>query len=112
MGTLVYADADIDIDVDDRALAHLQVVIGSKLRRNEDFFFSWTEHPTTGSGRSSIWMNPAIPLYFKYSGGRTPAINREWIAALMHSANSGAGLVLTPEPNGPTRVVTPIRGHI
>jgi hypothetical protein len=112
MGTLVYADADIDIDVDDRALAHLQIVIGSKLRRRENFFFSWTEHPSVGSGRSSIWMNTSIPLYFKYSGGRTPAINRAWIALLMESANSGAGLVLTPEPNGPRRTGIPIRGHI
>lgn len=111
MGKLVYADADIDIDIDDRALAHLQIVIGNKLRRHESFFFSWTEPASSGGGRSSIWMDAAIPLYFKYAGGRSPAINREWIVELSTTANGGSGLHFSPEPNAPASATAPIRGY-
>jgi hypothetical protein len=112
MGKLVYGDSDIDIDIDDRSLAHLQIVIGNKLRRGESFFFSWKDDPAVGDGRSAIWLDRAIPLYFKYSGGRLPAINRAWIDALNGSANSGTGLVFTDEPDSTTGQTQPLRGHI
>lgn len=112
MGKLVYADADIVIDIDDRTLAHLQIVIGSKLRRHESFFFSWTEPQSGGGGRSSVWLNAAIPLYFTYAGGRTPAINRAWILELSTAANSGAGLLFSPEPNAPAGSTVPIHGYV
>lgn len=112
MGKLVYGDSDIDIDIDDRALAHLQIVIGTKLRRGESFFFSWKDDPMVGDGRSSIWMDRAIPLYFKFAGGRAPAINRAWIDALNESANSGTGLIFTDEPGTQSGQTNPPRGHI
>ncbi|ANP71086.1 ATP-dependent DNA ligase [Cryobacterium arcticum] len=77
---------------------HLQVVIGSKLRRGESFFLSWNDSPTAGAGRSSVWLHPSIPLYFRYFGGKTPRINRSWIEQLTTSANSGHGLLLSAEP--------------
>jgi hypothetical protein len=98
MGKLLYSDSEIEIEFDDRALAHLQIVVGAKLRRKESFFFSWKDDPSIGDGRSSIWMDAAIPLYFKFFGGKAPTINREWIALLSDSANSGTGLVFIPEP--------------
>lgn len=100
MGKLLYGIPAVEIGFDDRVLAHLQVVIGAKLRRGESFFFSWKDDSSTGDGRSSIWMNDSIPLYFKYSGGRMPALNREWIETLMVSANSGLGLQLSEERPG------------
>ena len=112
MGKLIYGDSDLDIDIDDRALAHLQIVIGNKLRRRESFFLSWKDDPAVGDGRSAIWMDSAIPLYFKYSGGRAPAINREWIAVLTGSANSGSGLVFTAEPNSTAGPTPDPRGHV
>jgi hypothetical protein len=111
MGKLIYADSDIDIDIDDRALAHLQIVIGSKLRRGESFFMSWKDDPAVGSGRSAIWLDRGVPRYFKFSGSRSPAINREWIAVLAAGANSGAGLVYVAEPNA-TAPTPHIRGHV
>ena len=39
MGTLTY-DSKLAVSFDDRILAHLQVVIGNKLRRGEPFFFT------------------------------------------------------------------------
>jgi hypothetical protein len=97
MGTLTY-DVVSKVDFDDRALAHLQIVIASKFRRNESFNFSWVKEPSAGSGRTTIWMHPAIPLVYDFLGSRTPAINREWLNALMETANSPAGLRLVPEP--------------
>ncbi|RWZ64271.1 ATP-dependent DNA ligase [Labedella populi] len=112
MGKLVYGDSDIDIDIDDRSLAHLQIVIGNKLRRGESFFFSWKDDPAVGDGRSAIWLDRAIPLYFKFTGSRAPAINREWIDALNASANSGTGLIFTDEPGQAHGPASSLRGHI
>jgi hypothetical protein len=96
IGKLIYGG--IEIEFEDRALVHLQVVIGSKLRRGESFFLSWNDSPAIGDGRASVWLQSSIPLYFKYYGGKTPTLNREWIQVLTTSANSGQGLLLTAEP--------------
>lgn len=98
MGKILYGDAGMEIVFDDRAMAHLQLVIGAKLRRGESFFLSWKDDPSVGDGRSSIWLSAAIPLYFRYSGSKPVVINREWLETLTLSANSTAGLQFTPEP--------------
>lgn len=108
MGTLTY-DSTLTADFDDRTLAHLQVVIGAKLRRNESFYFSWKDDQAIGDGRSVIWLHPAIPVSFKYFGSRPPVLNREWIDELMLLANTPAGLSVTTEPGrspdtGPTEI--------
>jgi len=95
MGTLSYDR--VVVEFDDRILTHLQVVIVQKLRRGESFLFSWRNAIEVGDGRSSAWMNPAIPLYFKFTGGHTPTLNPEWIAQLTRSANSSQGLIATSE---------------
>jgi hypothetical protein len=100
MGKLTY-DSTMTVDFDDRVLAHLQLVIGAKLRRGESFFFSWRDDQSVGDGRSTLWMHPTVPLYFKYSGSRPPPINRAWIDALVGSANSATGLHIVPEPQEP-----------
>ena len=102
MGKILYSDSDIEIVFDDRAMAHLQVVIGSKLRRGEGFFFSWKDDLSVGDGRSAIWIDKGIPLYFRYSGSRPISMNREWLELLTQSANSTQGLVFAPEPDGDT----------
>lgn len=105
MGTLLYGTQAITIDFEDRALTHLQIAITTKLRRHESFLFSWTDSVALGSGRSSIWLDPSSTLYYRFLGSRVPAINPEWISALLQSANSGTGLVFTPEPGVPSRPV-------
>ncbi|QJU55262.1 ATP-dependent DNA ligase [Herbiconiux sp. KACC 21604] len=97
MGKLTY-DSSLVVDFDDRILAHLQLVIGAKLRRGESLYFSWKDDPKTGDGRTSIWLYPNAPLVFKYYGGGPPALNRAWVDQLMLAANSNAGLHLVPEP--------------
>ena len=100
MGSLTY-DVVYKVNFEDRALAHLQLVIATKMRRGESFNFSWIKSAGQGSGRTTIWMHPAIPLVYDFDGSRHPAINRLWIEALMATANSTAGLVLVNEPTTP-----------
>ncbi|TFD08901.1 MULTISPECIES: ATP-dependent DNA ligase [unclassified Cryobacterium] len=99
MGTLLYGNPGIVITFDDRALMHLQIVISTKLRRRESFVFTWTDSADVGSGRSAIWLDPTSTLYYRYFGSRIPSINRDWIEALMLSANSAGGLVFIAEPD-------------
>ncbi|WP_066040706.1 DUF7882 family protein [Herbiconiux solani] len=100
MGKLTY-DSSFVVDFDDRTLAHLQQVIGAKLRRNESFFFSWKDDPAIGDGRTTLWVHPNIPMVFKFHGSRPPALNRAWVEALMLTANSPQGLHLVPETDAP-----------
>ena len=98
MGTLYYGDSRRAIDIEDRALAHLKLVMINKLRRAEPFAFSWVTPAELGSGRHTIWVHPAIPLEFAFEVSRQPALNRDWIEALSVEASSSTGLTLLPEP--------------
>ncbi|KRA24023.1 ATP-dependent DNA ligase [Microbacterium sp. Root61] len=96
MGRFIYDTMGNAVDIDDRTLAHLRVVVMNKLRRSESFMFD--VEIGDGSGRRSFWMHPSVPLQFHFFGSRAPALNREWIEELMISASSPSGLVITPEP--------------
>ena len=48
MGLIFYGNSPDPIEVDDRTLAHLKVVIALKLRRNESFTLSWRHPDATG----------------------------------------------------------------
>jgi len=98
VGKLVYGNGDLEIDIDDRALAHLQIVIVAKLRRNEAFLLNWTNSPAVGDGRSSIWLQQAIPLYFTFDASENHQINRNWLEVLTVAASSPGGLRLVEEP--------------
>ncbi|WP_443069965.1 DUF7882 family protein [Subtercola sp. YIM 133946] len=95
MGSFTYDGAEIELD--DRTLTHLQIVIVQKLRRCESFAMSWAVSPESGSGRASIWLHPSIPLHFRFNGSRVPAINPAWLEELAASADSSRGLIVTPE---------------
>jgi hypothetical protein len=109
MGVLTYGSSvQHPIELDDRTLAHLQIVIGSMLRLHQSFFFSWLESIDRGGGRGSIWIDASIPLSFSYSTSQRFRINREWLEALMASANSSNGLQLIPEPEEPRHTLAPV----
>lgn len=103
MGKFVY-NGDIKVEIEDRALTHLQLAMTSKLRRGEPFGFTWREDLSVGGGRTTVWVHPGSSLVFKYAGGRQPSINRHWIDALACTANAPSGLYLVHEPAdiGPT----------
>ena len=104
MGSLTY-DGHV-IQIDDRTLAHLQIVIINKLRRGDGFLMSWKDSPTVGDGRSGIWLDRTIPLHFKFEGGRVPVINEAWLLELTASADSSRGLIVTKE----TGDLSPLQG--
>lgn len=97
MGWLFYGDTSEPIEIEDRALAHLKVIISTKLRRNESFTLSWRHPPENPTGRSTIWLHPSIPLRFVFSDPERPDLSSEWIAALANSASSTGGITLLPE---------------
>ena len=97
MGKLTY-EGTVKVDFDDRTLAHLQVVIGTKLRRGEPFHFTWRDDASIGDGRTTVWVHPRCALVYKFYGSRRPQLNPAWVDALMYTANSPSGLYLVPEP--------------
>ncbi|MCJ1685356.1 ATP-dependent DNA ligase [Rathayibacter sp. VKM Ac-2928] len=98
MGTLLYGTPPTEHDIEDRLLAHLQVVIINKFRRGESFAFTLTVPASHGSGRQTLWLSPSIPVQFSFHGSRAPALNPTWVQELMNEANSGRGLSVMPEP--------------
>lgn len=102
MGTLYYGSAAEPIHIEDRALAHLKVVIATKLRRNECFTLSWVHPEGDAPGRSTLWLHPAIPLRFVFDSAEPDEIQAEWILALANSANASGGITLIPELITPT----------
>lgn len=96
MGTIQYGNGDT-IHIEDRALAHLKVVIATKLRRNESFTLSWRHPEGDDPGRSTIWLHPSIPLRFTFDESEAPQLNPQWIQDLMHSASSTGGISLIDE---------------
>lgn len=68
LGKMLYGNSGIELPFDDRDMAHLQIVIGAKLRRGVSFFFSWRDDPA--GGHHALWIDCAIPLYFDTSTAR------------------------------------------
>jgi len=66
MGTLHYGGSEAPIHIEERALAHLKVIVATKLRRNESFTLSWRHPEGDPEGRSTIWLHPSIPLQFTF----------------------------------------------
>lgn len=97
MGSFLYDGAREAITIEDRTLAHLKVVIATKLRRQESFTLSWRHAEGDPGGRSTIWLHPSIPLRFTFDTHEAPELNVRWIEELMHSASSTGGITLVDE---------------
>jgi hypothetical protein len=97
VGTIFYGGSATPIHIEDRALAHLKVVIATKLRRSESFTLSWQHPDDLPAGRTTLWLHPSIPLRFVFDDPEPPELSRQWIEDLAHSANSSGGIQLIPE---------------
>ena len=97
MGTIYYGGSATPIRVEDRALAHLKVVVATKLRRGESFTVSWKHPDDQPPGRTTLWLHPSIPLRFVFDDPVGPELSREWIEELAHSANTSGGILLVAE---------------
>jgi hypothetical protein len=114
VGTIYYGGSATPIHIDDRALAHLKVVIATKLRRSESFTVTWRHPEDQPRGRSTIWLHPSIPLRFVFDDPEPTELSREWIEELASSANSSGGITLIAEhfDTGPIDVVDSEEPHL
>ena len=106
MGTIYYGGSSSPITIDDRALAHLKVVIATKLRRGESFTLSWRHADDQPAGRSTVWLHPSIPLRFVFDDPEPVTLNPRYLESLAASANSSGGIMLVdeePEEGGAPR---------
>ena len=94
MGLLMYGSPPESFDLDDRTLAHVEIVTLAKLRRNESFGLSIER---ADGGRSTVWVSPSSTLQFRFDSA-THEINRQWLDELIDSANTTAGMRIVPEP--------------
>ena len=101
---MYYGDSGLPIHIEDRTLAHLKVVIATKLRRDESFTLSWRHPSDEREGRSTVWLQPSIPLMFTFEEPRGPELDRAWIESLTRSANSTGGLTLVPQDGESTEL--------
>jgi hypothetical protein len=83
--------------MDDRALAHLQVVITTKLRRNEGFLIQWERPAEKGSGRGGFWIHPNCDLTYEYEGNREPSLDHDELDRMMIAASASSGVKITGE---------------
>jgi hypothetical protein len=91
MGHLRYGSPVQTFDIDDRTLAHVEIVTLAKLRRGEPFALT-VPRPT--GGRSTLWINAASTLVFDLDADPGP-IDRAWLESLIEAANSAPGLRLS-----------------
>lgn len=94
MGQLYYGDAADPIMIPDRELAYLKVVVATKLRRSESFTLSWQHVDDTPGARSTVWLQPAIPLRFVIDSADAAPLDQAHLQELAAQANSSAGLTI------------------
>jgi hypothetical protein len=94
MGQLFYGDTAEPIDIPDRLLAHLKVVITTKLRRAESFTLTWRHQEGDPSGRSSLWLQESIPLRFVFDSTEPEHLDPDALQDMAHRASSSSGLVV------------------
>jgi hypothetical protein len=95
MGHLHYGSPPASFELDDRTLAHVEIVVLAKLRRNESF--ALTIDGAKGA-RESIWINSSSTLRFEF-GESTNDISKAWLDELIDSANTTTGMKILPEPD-------------
>lgn len=93
MGRLFYglSENDASVEIPDRVLAHLRVVVTTKLRRSESLTLTWVHADPANPGRTSVWLQPSIPLRFVSDSAEDekldPAVLRDMAA---DAARTGA----------------------
>ncbi|MGP3535815.1 DUF7882 family protein [Microbacterium sp. RD1] len=117
MGHLYYGTASQPIEIPDRLLAHLKVVTATKLRRGESFTLTWRHPEDLPGGRSTLWLQPAIPLRFVFSSPEPELLNPAFLKDLANGANSSGGLTIdlgmaVPEGEGDPRTSAARQGRV
>ena len=98
MGTLHYIAAQYAAEIEDRTLAHLQIVICNKLRRNERFTLTLSPADGFSGSETVLWFASSLPVRFSYASAAHLDINTAWLYQLADAACSRTGLRIVPEP--------------
>lgn len=93
MGRLEYDSIHEPIVIDDETLAHLKIVMGTKLRRQESFMMTWLPK-NSPDGRLTAWVHPGIPLLYAFDVAAVPKIDAERVELMMRELNATGELVL------------------
>lgn len=101
MGALYYGASPSPILIEDGALAHLKIVITTKLRRGESFTLSWPHGDGEPLGRSTIWLHPAVPLRFTFDDVEQPELDPQRLSDMAHVAYSMGGIRLATDDMDP-----------
>jgi len=81
-------------EIPDRILAHVKLVATTKLRRGESFTMTWRHAAGGPDGRTSIWMQPSIPLRFVFDEPEQERLDPDLLHSLANAANSANGLII------------------
>jgi hypothetical protein len=92
MGKLYYGGTREPILIPDRLLAHLKVVIATKLRRNESL--TLTFRAAQPEGRTTIWLQPSIELRFVFGSAEPELLDSDMLKKFANEAASSAGLTV------------------
>jgi len=109
MGALFYGSSPHSIRIPDRLLAHVKVVIATKLRRGESFTVSWPHPGDQPAGRSTLWIHPSIPLRFVFGSAEPEVLDPTLLHNLATSANSSSGLTLDLDESAAPVVASDVR---
>lgn len=113
MGHLFYGNASDSIEIPDRLLAHIKVLTATKLRRSESFTLTWKHVDEAGSGCSTIWMQPSIPLRFVFGSAEPEKLDSSLLTEMAKAASSSTGLVVDLAEYAPaTRAVVPVAAPV
>lgn len=94
MGRLRY-DSTLDpIVIDDVTLAHMKIVVGTKLRRQESFMMSWIPGDDSRDGRLTAWIHPSIPLVLAFDSADPIRVDAERVSRMMNSLNAHGELLI------------------
>ncbi|MHC2998677.1 DUF7882 family protein [Microbacterium sp. HJ5] len=105
MAYLYYGMEPLPAEIPDRVLAHVKIVIATKLRRGESFMLTWRHPLEAPEGHTSIWIQPAIPLRFVFDSPEAAELDGAYLKELATAANSSRGLVLDWSTTGELPVV-------
>ncbi|WP_309065822.1 DUF7882 family protein [Microbacterium sp.] len=93
MGHLFYGSSTTPESIPDRVLAHLKVVIATKLRRNESFTLT-CDRSREGKGSTTLWLQPSIPLRFVFDSAETEDLDPGALTKMAQLASTSRGLVI------------------
>ncbi len=109
MGFLHIGSNGFAVQIEDRALAHVKIIILSELRKGRGLAFSRVNTVEEGSGRDTFWIHPNTDLRFQFHGNRAPHLNKAWLQAMVEACQSGTGLYVMDEPRESQRDVPSAR---